>query len=77
MYANIHDCKIPTELIPHCPKCGRELEPWVRWYHFLEGRKYKDEYENENSISWIRCRSNDTNVYPGTIPRKEGYVVRV
>ena len=35
---------IPTELIPRCPKCGAELEPWVRGYTFLEGAKYKDEY---------------------------------
>ena len=48
MYANIKDCRIPTELIPHCPKCGRELEPWVRGYTFLQGRKYKEEYEKWN-----------------------------
>ena len=36
--------RIPTELIPRCPKCGEEMEPWVRGYTFLEGAKYKDEY---------------------------------
>ena len=35
---------IPTELIPRCPQCGAELEPWVRGYTFLEGEKYRDEY---------------------------------
>jgi len=50
MYANIHDCRIPTELIPHCPECGRELEPWVRGYHFLEGTKYREEYEKWNQF---------------------------
>ncbi len=38
MYANIRNCRIPTELILHCPKCGRELEPWVRGFTFLEGK---------------------------------------
>ncbi len=45
MNAAIDDeLRIPTEMIPHCPQCGAELEPWVRGYTFLEGAKYKDEY---------------------------------
>lgn len=44
--ANIDEnLKVPTELIPHCPKCGALMEPWVRSYVFLEGRKYKEEHE--------------------------------
>ncbi|MDO4556662.1 MAG: NAD-dependent protein deacetylase [Lachnospiraceae bacterium] len=39
------DLKIPSELIPKCPKCGAEMEPWVRSYVFLEGKKYKEEHE--------------------------------
>lgn len=36
---------VPEELIPRCPKCGREAFPWVRGYgNFLEGRKYHEEY---------------------------------
>lgn len=27
---------IPSEMIPRCPKCGAEMEPWVRGYTFLE-----------------------------------------
>ena len=30
MIANIHDCRIPTELIPHCPHCGEEMAVHVR-----------------------------------------------
>ena len=41
---------ISTELIPRCPKCGAELEPWVRGYTFLEGKKYKDEYRKINEF---------------------------
>lgn len=37
--------EIPDELIPRCPKCGAVMEPWVRGYHFLEGKKYNEEYE--------------------------------
>lgn len=42
--------EIPTELIPRCPKCGEELEPWVRGYTFLEGEKYRDEYRKINEF---------------------------
>ena len=44
------DLKIPSELIPRCPKCGAELEPWVRGYTFLEGQKYRDEYQKINTF---------------------------
>lgn len=38
------DLCIPEELIPRCPRCGAELEPWVRGDTFLEGQKYHEEY---------------------------------
>lgn len=37
MAANIKDTRIPTELIPRCPKCRGEMEPWIRSFVFLEG----------------------------------------
>ena len=38
--------KIPTDLIPRCPHCGKEAFPWVRGYgNFLQGRKYEEQYE--------------------------------
>ena len=37
-------------MIPRCPKCGAEMEPWVRGYTFLEGKKYKDEYRKINEF---------------------------
>ena len=43
MYENIEGTKVPTELIPTCPKCGRDMEPWVRSYTFLEGSRYRSE----------------------------------
>lgn len=42
--------RIPTELIPRCPQCGGELEPWVRGYTFLEGQKYREEYDKINAF---------------------------
>ena len=39
------DLRVPKELLPRCPKCGSLMEPWVRSYVFLEGEKYKSEYE--------------------------------
>ena len=44
MYETIEDCKIPSDMIPRCPKCGGMMEPWVRGYDFLEGTKYIEEY---------------------------------
>lgn len=41
---------IPSEMIPHCPKCGAEMEPWVRGYTFLEGAKYREEYRKINEF---------------------------
>ena len=43
MYANIEETRIPTELIPKCPECGADMEPWVRSFTFLEGSLYKSE----------------------------------
>ncbi|WJM80397.1 hypothetical protein [Pectobacterium brasiliense] len=47
--AQITDTRIPSELIPRCPRCGAEMEPWFRSPVFLEGahwenymRKYQD-----------------------------------
>ena len=30
------DLRVPTDMIPRCPKCGAEMEPWVRSWVFLE-----------------------------------------
>lgn len=48
MYANIEGTSIPTELIPVCPQCGDEMEPWVRSYVFLEGSSYRNELKKYN-----------------------------
>ena len=45
LYAKIEDCRIPTDEIPKCPVCGGDMEPWVRSFVFLEGRKYHEEYD--------------------------------
>lgn len=42
MDKNLIETRIPTELIPRCPKCGRIMMPWVRDYEFLEGDFWKD-----------------------------------
>lgn len=43
MYKNIEGTKIPSELIPACPKCGKDMEPWVRSRVFLEGSDFSNE----------------------------------
>ncbi|HIG0358567.1 TPA: NAD-dependent protein deacetylase [Clostridium sporogenes] len=42
--ANIQDTRIPKELIPRCPVCGGEMEPWIRSYVFLEGSFWKESF---------------------------------
>ena len=44
MYASIEGTKIPTELIPTCPECGEDMEPWVRSRVFLEGSFFRSEF---------------------------------
>lgn len=46
----IRGTSIPAELIPRCPECGEEMEPWVRGWSFLEGEKYRQEHAKVNSF---------------------------
>ncbi|MER2192446.1 MAG: NAD-dependent protein deacetylase [Solibacillus sp.] len=43
MYSQIEGTAIPTALIPQCPSCGGDMEPWVRSFVFLEGKAYMKE----------------------------------
>lgn len=42
--------KVPKDMIPRCPRCGAEMEPWVRSWTFLEGKKYREEYSKLNAF---------------------------
>lgn len=44
LYENTDGTRVPTEMIPVCPKCGSDMEPWVRSFVFLEGAAYKEAY---------------------------------
>lgn len=37
--------RIPSELLPRCPECGRILQPWMRNENFLEGEAYRAQAE--------------------------------
>lgn len=39
----IENDALPEKLIPRCPHCGAEMEPWVCGYHFLQGDFYQKE----------------------------------
>lgn len=39
----IENDALPDELIPRCPHCGDEMEPWIRGYTFLQGKYYQKE----------------------------------
>lgn len=43
LYDKIVDDKLPDSLIPRCPKCGADMEPWVRGPKFLQGKFYDAE----------------------------------
>lgn len=43
MYVNIEGTRIPTELLPTCSECGKDMEPWVRSRVFLEGSHFRSE----------------------------------
>lgn len=42
--------RVPSGMIPRCPECGAEMEPWVRSRVFLEGRKYREEHSRLNAF---------------------------
>lgn len=44
------DLKVPSEMLPRCPRCGAVLEPWVRSRVFLEGKRYRNEYRKLNAF---------------------------
>ncbi|UOY90001.1 hypothetical protein [Bacillus glycinifermentans] len=39
----IEGTRIPSNMVPKCPKCGGPMELWVRSFVFLEGTKYRSE----------------------------------
>ena len=57
------ETKIPVELIPRCPKCGRIMMPWVRDHEFLEGYFCKDGVSRyQNFLKEHLEESKDKNV---------------
>ncbi len=57
MYESQKDCKIPTELIPHCPVCGKEMEMNLR----ADDRFVQDEgwYEHARSYQEFLDKAKD------------------
>lgn len=41
MTSHLEGVRLPSELVPRCPDCGRVLVPWVRDHGFLEGKMWK------------------------------------
>lgn len=52
--------EVPKEMIPHCEKCGLEMNIWGRPWNFLEGNEYRqgwqravdfiEEYQDKNIV---------------------------
>ena len=63
MDKNLVETKVPLELIPRCPKCGRIMMPWVRDHEFLEGDFWKDGVSRyQNFLKEHLEESKDKNV---------------
>lgn len=45
-----HDCTIPDEDLPRCPKCGSAMTVWARDSKFLEGTMYREQYRELNAF---------------------------
>lgn len=60
MVTHQDDCRVPTELLPTCPKCGKKLEPYLRIDEtFVEN---EDWYRaNTNYLDFINI-SKDKNI---------------
>lgn len=59
LYDKIEDDRLPNKYIPRCPKCGADMEPWVRGPKFLEGKFY--EKELKRYLDFLgRCTSKKT-----------------
>lgn len=52
MFANTHDCKIPSELVPKCPVCGEEMDCNLRHsnYFVQDENWYKAEEQYSSFI---------------------------
>lgn len=53
---HIENDALPDELIPRCPRCGSEMEPWVRGYTFLQGEYYRREMQRY--MDFLRQNAN-------------------
>ena len=45
LFSHVKDGKLPSDLIPRCPKCNAEMHEWVRGPRFLQGSFYDEQYE--------------------------------
>lgn len=51
LYANTKDCRIPTDMIPRCPRCGGELERGFADIHFWKERNIRSSIGNGRILS--------------------------
>ena len=49
------DLTVPSDLIPRCPLCGWKMVPWVQDNTFLQGEKWKADYQRYEDFVQKYC----------------------
>ena len=49
------DLAVPSDLIPRCPLCGWKMVPWVQDNTFLQGEKWKADYQRYEDFVQKYC----------------------
>ena len=55
MLHNTVDLAVPSDLIPRCPLCGWKMVPWVQDNTFLQGEKWKADYQRYEDFVQKYC----------------------
>lgn len=58
LHEKIENDALPDDLIPRCPKCGREMDPWIRSRTFLQGSYYQQEMDRYHDFLRTFSRRN-------------------
>lgn len=58
LHEKIENDALPDDLIPRCPKCDRDMDPWIRSRTFLQGSYYQQEMDRYHNFLRTSSRRN-------------------